>query len=128
MNVYLFIFLFRCIFAAPYLGCLKGDEKLAILFLVNLFIDNSQHQSVTINNIFGAGAQGPFHLESVTDSESILAIRAEGDNRKRVLILSETPITIPRDISGDAPLYVTTADDEKILFDTTYKNGVRNSL
>ncbi|XP_044599421.1 ER membrane protein complex subunit 1 isoform X2 [Cotesia glomerata] len=117
----------ECVLAAPYLGCLKGntfDDSLAILFLVHLFDNNSQPQSITINNIFGAGAKGPFHVKSIPGDESVLTIIADGDNRQRILIPGNPANTIPRDIPANANLYVTTIDNEKILLETTYKNGV----
>ncbi|XP_044011257.1 ER membrane protein complex subunit 1 isoform X2 [Aphidius gifuensis] len=112
----------KCVLAAPYIACLEGDEKLSVLFMINLFDNNSSTQSITINNIFGAGAQGPFHLETVRGDETLLAISADGDHRKRVLIISETPVVIPKDIDQDTSLYVTVADNEKILLQTSYKD------
>ncbi|KAG8036512.1 hypothetical protein G9C98_003834 [Cotesia typhae] len=117
----------ECVLAAPYLGCLKGntfDDSLAILFLVHLFDNNSQPQSITINNIFGAGAKGPFHVKSIPGDESVLTIIADGDNRQHILIPGNQANTIPRDIPANANLYVTTIDNEKVLLETTYKNGV----
>ncbi|XP_011303674.1 ER membrane protein complex subunit 1 isoform X2 [Fopius arisanus] len=114
----------ECVLAAPYLACLKSDTSLAILFLVNLFDTNAQPHSVTSNNIFGAGAQGPFKLEAVPGDDSVLSITAEGDNRKRIMMPSDTPKIILRDIEGDARLYVTSVDEEKVLLETTYRNGV----
>ncbi|XP_015111319.1 ER membrane protein complex subunit 1 isoform X2 [Diachasma alloeum] len=114
----------KCVLAAPYLACLKSDTSLAILFLVNLFDPNAQPHSVTSNNIFGAGARGPFTLEAVPGDESVLSVTAEGDNRKRIMIPGDTPNIIPRDIEGDARLYITSLDEEKVLLETTYRNGV----
>ncbi|XP_057338793.1 ER membrane protein complex subunit 1 isoform X2 [Microplitis mediator] len=117
----------ECVLAAPYLACLKGnsfDDSLAILFLVHLFDNNSQPQTITINNIFGAGAKGPFHVESIPGDESVLTIIANGDNRQRILIPGNVANTISRDIDANANLYVTTIDSEKVLLETTYKNGV----
>ncbi|XP_008550454.1 ER membrane protein complex subunit 1 [Microplitis demolitor] len=117
----------ECVLVAPYLACLKGnsfDDSLAILFLVHLFDNNSQPQTITINNIFGAGAKGPFHIESIPGDESVLTIIAKGDNRQRILIPGNVANTISRDIDANANLYVTTIDSEKVLLETTYKNGV----
>ncbi|CAL7933904.1 unnamed protein product [Xylocopa violacea] len=80
----------ECVLAAPYLACLKGDSSLAVLLLVHLFDTNSQPQSVTINNIFGAGAQGPYRLESVLGDEPVVSISADGNQRKRVLLVETT--------------------------------------
>lgn len=91
---------------------------------MNLFDTNAQPHSVTSNNIFGAGAQGPFKLETVDGDESILLITAQGDNRKRIMIPADTPNIIPRDINGDAQIYITSVDDEKVLLETNYRNGV----
>ncbi|KAL6448634.1 hypothetical protein ACFW04_000473 [Cataglyphis niger] len=113
----------ECVLAAPYLACLKGDSSLAIVILVHLFDTNAQPQSVTINTIFGAGAQGPYKLESVLGEEPVISINADNDQRKRILIIGELPIPIQRDIVGDATLYVVSIDNEKVLLETTYKNG-----
>ncbi|XP_029663445.1 ER membrane protein complex subunit 1 isoform X2 [Formica exsecta] len=113
----------ECVLAAPYLACLKGDSSLAVVFLVHLFDTNAQPQSVTINTIFGAGAQGPYKLESVLGEEPVISINADNDQRKRILIIGELPIPIQRDIAGDATLYVVSIDNEKVLLETTYKNG-----
>ncbi|XP_011347662.1 ER membrane protein complex subunit 1 isoform X3 [Ooceraea biroi] len=113
----------ECVLAAPYLACLKGDSSLAVVFLVHLFDTNAQPQSVTINTIFGAGAQGPFRLESVRGEEPVISINADNDQRKRILIIGELPIPIQRDIAGDTTLYVVSVDNEKVLLETTYKNG-----
>lgn len=118
------IFYFRCVLAAPYLACLKGDSSLAVIFLVHLFDMNAQSQSVTINTIFGAGAQGPYKLESVLGEGPVISINADNDQRKRILVIGEYLTPIQRDIAGDATLYVVSVDNEKILLETTYKNGV----
>ncbi|XP_043249487.1 ER membrane protein complex subunit 1 isoform X2 [Colletes gigas] len=112
-----------CVLAAPYLACLKGDSSLAIPFLIHLFDANAQPQSVTINTIFGAGTQGPYHLESVLGEESVVSISADGNQRKRILVVGEIPIPIQRDIAGDAMLYIVSIDNEKVLLETTYKSG-----
>ncbi|XP_034174844.1 ER membrane protein complex subunit 1 isoform X2 [Osmia lignaria lignaria] len=114
----------ECVLAAPYLVCLKGDSSLAVPFLVHLFDTNSQPQSVTINTIFGAGAQGPYHLESVLGEESVVSISADDNQRKRILLVGEVPVPVQRDIPGDAKLYIVSVDNEKVLLETTYKNGV----
>ncbi|GAB1869371.1 ER membrane protein complex subunit 1 [Camponotus japonicus] len=114
----------ECVLAAPYLACLKGDSSLAVVLLVHLFDTNAQPQSVTINTIFGAGAQGPYKLESVLGEEPVISINADNDQRKRILaVIGELPIPIQRDIAGDATLYVVSIDNEKVLLETTYKNG-----
>ncbi|CAD1469229.1 unnamed protein product, partial [Heterotrigona itama] len=115
----------ECVLAAPYLACLKGDSSLAVLLLVHLFDTHSQPQSVTINTIFGAGAQGPYHLESVLGEEPIVSISADNNQRKRILLVGEVPVPIQRDIVGDATLYVVSVDNEKVLLETTYKNGAK---
>ncbi|XP_076628542.1 ER membrane protein complex subunit 1 isoform X2 [Colletes latitarsis] len=112
-----------CVLVAPYLACLKGDSSLAIPFLIHLFDANAQPQSVTINTIFGAGTQGPYHLESVLGEESVVSISADGNQRKRILVVGEIPIPIQRDIAGDAMLYIVSIDNEKVLLETTYKSG-----
>jgi len=116
--------LFRCVLAAPYLACLKGDSSLAVVFLVHLFDTNVQPQSVTINTIFGAGAQGPYRLESIRGEEPVISINADNDQRKRILIIGELPIPIQRDIAGDTTLYIVSVDNEKVLLETAYKSGV----
>jgi len=103
---------------------LKGDSSLAVVFLVHLFDTNAQSQSVTINTIFGAGAQGPYKLESVLGEGPVISINADNDQRKRILVIGEFPTPIQRDIAGDATLYVVSVDNEKVLLETTYKNGV----
>ncbi|XP_011702043.1 PREDICTED: ER membrane protein complex subunit 1 isoform X2 [Wasmannia auropunctata] len=113
----------ECVLAAPYLACLKGDSSLAVVFLVHLFDTNAQSQSVTINTIFGAGAQGPYKLESVLGEGPVISINADNDQRKRILVIGEFPTPIQKDIDGDATLYVVSVDNEKILLETTYKNG-----
>ncbi|XP_072743819.1 ER membrane protein complex subunit 1 isoform X2 [Anoplolepis gracilipes] len=113
----------ECVLAAPYLACLKGDSSLALVFLVHLFDTNAQPQSVTTNTIFGAGAQGPYKLESVLGEEPVISVNADNDQRKRILVIGELPIPIQRDITGDATLYVVSIDNEKVLLETTYKNG-----
>lgn len=124
LKAALFNFVCRCVLAAPYLACLKGDNSLAIVFLVHLFDTNAQPQSVTINTIFGAGAQGPYKLESVLGEEPVISINADNDQRKRILVIGELPIPIQRDIAGDATLYVVSIDNEKVLLETTHKIGV----
>ncbi|XP_076672941.1 ER membrane protein complex subunit 1 isoform X2 [Andrena cerasifolii] len=114
----------ECVLAAPYLACLKGDSSLAILLLVHLFDTNAQPQSVTINTIFGAGAQGPYHLESVLGEEPVVSISADGNQRKRILLVREVPVPILRDIAGDATLYIVSVENDKVLLETTYKNGM----
>ncbi|XP_078041863.1 ER membrane protein complex subunit 1 isoform X2 [Augochlora pura] len=113
----------ECVLAAPYLACLKGDSSLAVLFLINLFDANAEPESVTINTIFGAGAQGPYHLEPVLGEEPVVSISADGNQRKRILVLRDTVTPIQRDIVGDAMLYIVSVDNEKVLLETTYKAG-----
>lgn len=119
---------FRCILAPPYLACLKGDDAVGILFLVNLFDTNAETQSITINTIFGAGAQGPYNLESVPGDETVVAISADNGGRKRIVVVGGAAEPIPRDIAGDASLYVTVAEKEKVLLETTHKDGVNIRL
>ncbi|XP_071864290.1 ER membrane protein complex subunit 1 isoform X2 [Bombus fervidus] len=114
----------ECVLTAPYLACLKGDSSVAILLLVHLFDTHSQPQSVTINTIFGAGAQGPYHLESVLGEEPVVSISADNNQRKRILLVGEVPVPIQRDIVEDSMLYIVSVDNEKVLLETTYKNGV----
>ncbi|XP_076656000.1 ER membrane protein complex subunit 1 isoform X3 [Halictus rubicundus] len=112
----------ECVLAAPYLACLKGDSSLAVLLLVHLFDSNAEPQSVTINTIFGAGAQGPYHIESVLGEEPVVSISADGNQRKRILVVKDV-VPIQRDIPGDAALYIVSVDNEKVLLETTYKAG-----
>lgn len=97
---------------------------MAILLLVHLFDTNAQPQSVTINTIFGAGAQGPYHLESVLGEEPVVSISADGNQRKRILLVREVPVPILRDIAGDATLYIVSVENDKVLLETMYRNGV----
>lgn len=90
-----------------------------------MFDTTAQPHSVTSNNIFGAGAKGPFKLETVRGDESVLLVTAKGDNIKRIMIPGDTPNIIPRDIAGDAKLYITSIDNEKVTLETTYSNGVK---
>ncbi|XP_076287606.1 ER membrane protein complex subunit 1 isoform X3 [Lasioglossum baleicum] len=112
----------ECVLAAPYLACLKGDSSLAVLLLVHLFDPNTEPHSVTINTIFGAGAQGPYHLESVPGEEPVVSISADGNQRKRILVVNDV-VPIQRDIPGDATLSIVSVDNEKVLLETTYKAG-----
>ncbi|XP_015176654.1 PREDICTED: ER membrane protein complex subunit 1 isoform X1 [Polistes dominula] len=114
----------ECVLVAPYLACLKGDNSLGMLFLVHLFDTNVEPQMVTINSIFGAGSQGPYQLESVLGDESVVSISADNNQRKRILVVGETTITIQKDIPGDANLYITSIDNKKILLETTYRNEI----
>lgn len=90
---------------------------------MHLFDSNAQPQSVTINTIFGAGAQGPYKLESVLGEEPVISINADNYQRKRILVIGEPLIPIQRDIAGDATLYVVSVDNQKVLLETAYKNG-----
>ncbi|XP_015606269.1 ER membrane protein complex subunit 1 isoform X2 [Cephus cinctus] len=115
-----------CILAAPYLACLRGDS-LAVLFMINLFDTTADVPSpvlTTINTIFGAGAEGPYKLETVLGDEPVVSISTDNGQRKRIIIAGETPVPIERDIIGNTSLYVTSLDKEKILLETTYKNGM----
>ncbi|XP_043497857.1 ER membrane protein complex subunit 1 isoform X1 [Polistes fuscatus] len=114
----------ECVLVAPYLACLKGDNSLGMLFLVHLFDTKVEPQMVTINSIFGAGAQGPYQLESVLGDESVVSISADNNQRKRILVVGETTITIQRDIAGDANLYITSIENRKVLLETTYRNEI----
>lgn len=107
---------------------MKGDSSLAVVFLIHLFDTNVQPQSVTINTIFGAGAQGPYKLESVFGEEPVISINADNDQRKRILVIGELPIPIQRDIAGDTTLHVVSINNEKILLETIYKNGVNTKI
>ena len=117
-------FFCSCVLAAPYLGCLKGEDDLAIIFLINILEPNSQPQTVTINSIFGAGTQGPFNLELVPGDKAALAVSANGNLRKQVLITEEVPTPIQKEIVGSAALYIVTVDKEKVLLEMINKNGV----
>lgn len=112
---------FRCVLAAPFLGCLKGE----ILFLINIFEPNSESQTITVNSIFGAGTQGPYRLELVPGDKSALAISTDGNLRKRILITEQVPTPIKKDIAGEAALYIITVEKEKVLLEMINKNGVR---
>lgn len=126
--MYEWFYLFRCVLVAPYLACLKGDSSLAVVLLVHLFDANAQPQSVTINTIFGAGAQGPYKLETVLGEEPVISINADNGQRKRILIIGESPTPVQKDIAGDTMLYVLSVDKEKVLLEATYKNGVSTKI
>ncbi|XP_012286292.1 ER membrane protein complex subunit 1 isoform X2 [Orussus abietinus] len=113
-----------CVVAVQSLVCLRGDDSLAVLLNVPLFDDTAQPWMVTINTIFGAGVQGPFQLTAVPGDDSVLSVSADNNQRKRIVVVKESPIPIQRDISGDATLYVTLADNQNILLETTYENGM----
>ncbi|XP_066599406.1 ER membrane protein complex subunit 1 isoform X2 [Prorops nasuta] len=113
----------ECVLAAPFLACLKGDKSLAVLFFVHLFDTNVQIAPVTMNTIFGAGTQGPYKLESIVGGDSVVAVSADNNQRKRVLILGETTNVIARDIPGEIALHVTLVDNEKVLLETSFKDG-----
>lgn len=110
------------------MACLKGDSSVAVVFLVHLFDSNAQPQSVTINTIFGAGAQGPYKLESILGEEPVISISADNNQRKRILVVGEPVIPIQRDIAGDATCYVVSVDNQRVLLETAYKNGVSNKM
>lgn len=114
----------ECVLAAPYLGCLKGENDLAILFLINIFEPNSEPQTITINSIFGAGVQSPYRLELVRGDKSALIISADGNARKRILITENEPTILEKEISGDASVYIVTVEKEKALLEMINKNGV----
>ncbi|XP_034941142.1 ER membrane protein complex subunit 1 isoform X2 [Chelonus insularis] len=115
----------ECVFTSPsYLTCLKGDQSLAILFIVDLFNEEARPQSITSNNIFGAGAQGPFHIEVIPGKKEAISITSKGDNRKRIIIPSNESNILPRDIDGNTKLYLTTIDNKLVLFEITYENKV----
>ncbi|KAK2577572.1 hypothetical protein KPH14_012733 [Odynerus spinipes] len=114
----------ECVLVPPHLVCLKGETSPGMLFLVHLFDTNVEPQMVTINTIFGAGAQGPYHLESVLGDESVISISADNNQRKRILVIEETSTPIQRDIAGDATLYITSIDNQKVLLETFYRNGI----
>ncbi|XP_054002778.1 ER membrane protein complex subunit 1 isoform X1 [Hylaeus anthracinus] len=114
----------ECVLAAPYLACLHVDGSFVLLFLVYLFDTNARPQSVSINTIFGAGTQGPYHLESVLGEEPAISISADGNQRKRILLLRDVPVPLQRDIAGNAMLYIVSIDNEKVLLEATYQSGV----
>ncbi|XP_076226646.1 ER membrane protein complex subunit 1 isoform X2 [Nomia melanderi] len=113
----------ECVLAAPYLACLRGVNSLAILFLIHLFDRNVKTESFSMFAIFGGGSQGPYHIESLAGEEPAVSISADANQRKRILIIGEKPVPIERDIAGDAMLYIVSADNEKVLLETTYKAG-----
>ncbi|XP_076174613.1 ER membrane protein complex subunit 1 isoform X2 [Ptiloglossa arizonensis] len=112
-----------CVLAAPYLACLKGDSSLAVLYLIPLFDTNARPESALVNTMFDAGTQGPYHLESVLGEEPVISVSADGNQRKRILVVGEVPIPILRDIPGNAMLYIVSIDNEKVLLEATYKTG-----
>ncbi|XP_017885451.1 ER membrane protein complex subunit 1 isoform X2 [Ceratina calcarata] len=117
----------ECVLAAPYLTCLEGDANL-MLFQLHLFESNSQPQWLTINTIFGAGAQGPYKLSVVNGDYNVVSVSADGGQRKRLLLVEEVAVPISRDIDGNANLYTINIDDEKVLLEATYNNGVTEIL
>ncbi|CAK9820665.1 ER membrane protein complex subunit 1 [Anthophora plagiata] len=115
----------ECVVAAPYFVCLlEGDTSLAALTLMHLFDTNYETQIMMIDTIFIGGAQGPYHIESVLGEEPAVSISGDGNQRKHILLLGKTPVPIQRDIAGDAMLYIISVDNEKVLLETTYRNGV----
>lgn len=103
---------------------MKGENDLAILFLINIFEPNSEPQTITINSIFGAGVQSPYRLELVRGDKSALVISADGNARKRILITENDPTILEKEISGDASVYIVTVEKEKALLEMINKNGV----
>jgi hypothetical protein len=120
--------LFRCVLAYPYFICLKGDSNLAILFYINIFEPKSEPQSITINTIFGAGAQGPYHISLVPGNTVAISISADNNRRKRLLLLENEPVPILRDIDGDSFLYITNYNNEKVVLESSYHDKVSHKF
>lgn len=112
--------------AAPHFLCLKGDSNLAILFYINIFDLKSQPNSITINAIFGAGAQGPYHISLVPGNVAAVSISADNNRRKRLLLLEQEPTPILRDIDGENSLYIANLDKKKVVFESSFNNDVNN--
>lgn len=83
---------------------------------------------MTINNIFGAGEQGPYKLELVPGDEPTVSVSSDKGSKKRVLIIGDDSAPVRDDISGDTSLYVITADEGKALLKTSFKNGVKTTI
>ncbi|XP_058792034.1 ER membrane protein complex subunit 1 isoform X2 [Phymastichus coffea] len=114
----------ECILAASNYVCLKGDGNLALLFYINIFEPKSEPQSITINTIFGAGAQGPYKITLLPGNIPAISISADSNNRKRVVLFEKSPEIIPRDIDGENFLYVTNLDSKKIVLESSYQNEI----
>lgn len=97
---------------------------MAILFYINIFEPKSQPQSITINTIFGAGAQGPFKISLVPGNVPAVSINAGNNSRKRILLMEKDPIPIQRDFDGENFLYMVNLDKKIVLLESSYKKGV----
>ncbi|KOC59525.1 ER membrane protein complex subunit 1, partial [Habropoda laboriosa] len=111
----------ECVLAGPYLVCLETDDgSVALLIVLYLFNDNIEGKPVKAN----FATQGPYHLEAVPGEEPVVVVSADGNQTKRILLVGKASKLIERDIAGDAMLYVVSVDNEKVLLETTYRNGV----
>ncbi|XP_011504565.1 PREDICTED: ER membrane protein complex subunit 1 [Ceratosolen solmsi marchali] len=114
----------ECVLASPYFICLKGDSSLAILFYINIFEPKSQPQSITINTIFGAGAEGPYRISLVPGNIAAISISTDNNRRKRLLLLENEPTPVPHDIDGENSVYITNFDDKKVVLELSYNDKI----
>ncbi|KAJ8672798.1 hypothetical protein QAD02_004058 [Eretmocerus hayati] len=113
----------ECVLADSNFVCLKQDSNSAILFNINIFEPNAQPKSITINTIFGAGAQGPHQLSLVAGNLPAVSISADNNRRKRLLLFEGDPVVVPRDIDGHNGVYVANLDNKKVILESSYNNG-----
>lgn len=94
------------------------------MFYINIFEPKSEPQSITINTIFGAGAQGPYKISLLPGNVPAVSISANNNQKKRVLLFEKSPIVIPRDIDGENFLYVTNLDGKQVVLESSYQKEV----
>lgn len=96
-----------------------------MVFFINIFDPNPETRSLTVNNIFGAGSQGPYHVNLIPGNENAIIISAENNKRKRLLYLEK--ILVPKfvDLDTKSSLFSTHFGQKKVILETFYKNEVK---
>lgn len=117
----------RCVLGEPYYACLSNNQELSLL---NLFKEETNETKDVDRPITIALSEdnfkGPFRLSAIPGD--ISAVSVNNGLIKRIVVLdekSENIKIIPKNIDEQTSLYITTADNSKVLLETSYNHGVR---
>ncbi|XP_046465087.1 ER membrane protein complex subunit 1 isoform X1 [Neodiprion pinetum] len=115
-----------CVLAVPYIACIDQPDLADKVYIQHLYATDSDFQAIPVIQIFGSETGHLSNLESVPGDEPVVSVSRDNGQTKRIIVINTESAPIPNDLSKDTALYITTADEGKVLLQTSFENQVAN--
>lgn len=117
-----YVCLYRCVLAVPYLACLDKVGQEVLLHSVSLTGAGSQTKSLSA---FVGEAKTSVTLETVGGSQPVVEVAMVGNSSKHILLLEANGFTLyPHQLPSAAKLYVASYEKSSIILQALSVDGV----